>query len=151
LIALITAIHVLGVVVWIGGVAFVTAVIFPTIICMEDSLEKALMFQKIESRFARHAWAYIIIVGGTGFLLLYLTGRGGDLFKLSGLDVTSMLVIWSLFLLILSFEKKIFGFVFGGSTNKEPKKIFLALGAVHWVILILTLAVVFLGVFQGHG
>jgi uncharacterized membrane protein len=55
LIAILTAIHILGVVIWIGGVAFVTMIVFPMILRMESSLEKMLFFQGIEHRFAKIA------------------------------------------------------------------------------------------------
>jgi uncharacterized membrane protein len=45
-------IHVMGVIIWIGGVAFVTTVIFPLMYQTEGSLEKALLFQRVEHRFA---------------------------------------------------------------------------------------------------
>ena len=42
---LLIAVHVIGVILWIGGVAFVTMVVFPMIMRMENSLEKVLFFQ----------------------------------------------------------------------------------------------------------
>ncbi len=47
---LLIAVHVLGVVIWIGGVAFVTIIVFPMILRLEGSLEKVIFFQGIEHR-----------------------------------------------------------------------------------------------------
>ena len=52
---LLIAVHVIGVVLWIGGVAFVTMVVFPMIMRLENSLEKVLFFQGVEHRFAKIA------------------------------------------------------------------------------------------------
>ena len=40
LVPVITAIHVVTVLLWIGGVSFVTIIIFPMLVRMGDSLEK---------------------------------------------------------------------------------------------------------------
>src|SRR5512143_3466537 len=64
-------IHVICVIIWRGGVSFVTTVIFPMMYQTEGSLEKALLFQRVEHRFAAMVKWLIGIVGVTGFWLLY--------------------------------------------------------------------------------
>ena len=71
LLTILLIIHVICVIVWIGGVAFVTTVIFPMIYRTEGSLEKALLFQGVEHRFAGIVKWLIGIVGITGFWLLF--------------------------------------------------------------------------------
>jgi uncharacterized membrane protein len=44
-------IHVISIVIWIGGVAFVTIITFPMIQRADNSLEQVLMFQGVEHRF----------------------------------------------------------------------------------------------------
>jgi uncharacterized membrane protein len=150
LISFFTALHVTVVVLWIGGVAFVTAIIFPMLLKMEDSLEKALMFQRIEGRFARHARIYVVITGISGFALLYLTGRFGDLFTAGGFGITTMLVVWFVYGLVLTFEKKIFQFLFDRPDKIDPEKVFFRLSAFHWVVLALSLLAIAAGVWEGH-
>ncbi len=144
------SIHVATVVLWIGGVAFVTTIIIPTIRGMEDSLAKALIFQKIESRFAKQAWYFIVVTGVSGGGLLYLTGRFNTLFTREGIGITSMVIVWFLYLMVLSFEKKIFSLLFGGAKELNPDKIFFIIGTFHWVVLFFSLLALFLGVFYGH-
>lgn len=57
---LLIAIHVVTVVLWIGGVAFVTIIIFPMLLRMEDSFEKVMLFQRVENKFAKQARIYSI-------------------------------------------------------------------------------------------
>ena len=146
-----TAIHVTIVVLWIGGVAFVTIIIFPLLLKMDDSFEKVLLFQRIENRFAKQARAYAWTAGITGAILLYLTGQHRALFTLNGLGATVMLVVWLVYTLVLTFEKKIFGVLFSQPEKLDAAKIFVRLNTFHWVVLGLSLAAVFIGVWTGHG
>lgn len=49
--AILLIIHVIGVIIWFGGLTFVTTVIFLMVYRLEGSLEKALLFQSVEHRF----------------------------------------------------------------------------------------------------
>ncbi|GAB4416582.1 MAG: hypothetical protein OHK0032_12640 [Thermodesulfovibrionales bacterium] len=151
LIPLLTAIHVTIVVLWIGGVAFVTIVIFPMLLKMEDSLEKVLMFQRVESVFARHARYYAVLAGVTGFLLLYLKGMHTLLFTRYTIGISIMLIVWTFYSLVLIFEKRVFKIVFSDARKFDAEKIFASLTRFHWIILGASLAAVFFGVFAGHG
>jgi uncharacterized membrane protein len=66
---LVRALHVLGVVLWIGGVAFVTTVLLPSVRRMKSSEERVAFFEAVEGRFAWQARATTLLVGATGFHL----------------------------------------------------------------------------------
>jgi uncharacterized membrane protein len=151
MIPLLVSIHVVTVVLWIGGVAFVTAVVFPMLMKMEDTLEMVLTFHRLENRFAGHAKAYVLITGVTGGLLLYLEGRHSVLFSTANLGVLVMLAAWLFYVLVLTFEKKLFGRIFGRPGDIDAKKVFRGLTVFHWVVLSISLFAVFAGVWQGHG
>lgn len=53
--ALVRAFHVIGVVLWIGGVAMVTTVLLPATRRLKSTEEQVAFFEKIESRFAWQA------------------------------------------------------------------------------------------------
>lgn len=148
---LLAAIHVTTVVLWIGGVAFVTIIIFPLLLGMEDSFEKVLLFQRVENKFAKQARIYAWTAGITGGLLLYLTGRHRELFTMNTLGPTVMLIVWLFYILVLTFEKKIFAVLFSQPDKLDAAKIFLRLNIFHWIILGLSLSAVFVGVWTGHG
>ena len=151
LVSILTAVHVLGVVVWIGGVAFVTMIVFPMITRMENSLEKVLFFQGMEHRFARIAKSSVVVVGLTGGWLLYLTGEWHILFSIAGMGPTLMLIVWTFYLFVLLFEGKIFKMIFGGKAQQNTDKVFSLLSRFHWVVLGLSLLTVGVGVWTGHG
>lgn len=148
---LLAAIHVLSILLWIGGVAFVTIIIFPLIQKMESSFEQVLMFQRIEHRFARHVRYYLAVSGITGLWMLYLSGSYRFLFSMRGLGVTIMIFAWVFYLLVLTFEKRIFNKIFGKPSEFDSTRVFRALGLFHWVILGISFAAVLAGVWQGHG
>jgi len=151
LVSILTAVHVLGVVVWIGGVAFVTMIVFPMITRMENSLEKVLFFQGMEHRFARIAKSSVVVVGLTGGWLLYVTGEWHILFSIAGMGPTLMLIVWTFYLFVLLFEGKIFKMIFGGKAQQNTDKVFSLLSRFHWVVLGLSLLTVGVGVWTGHG
>ena len=68
--ALVRAIHVLGVVIWIGGVGFVTAVLLPALRSVEDPMQRAELFEKLEGRFSWIARGAVLLVGASGFAML---------------------------------------------------------------------------------
>lgn len=151
IIPLLIALHVVTVVLWIGGVAFVTVIIFPMLLTMEDSLEKVLLFQRVENKFARQARFYSWTVGITGAILLLLTGQHRILFTLKGLGITIMILVWLIYTFILTFEKRIFKVLFSQPEKLDTAKVFMRLNVFHWFVLGLSLLAVFAGVFSGHG
>ncbi len=150
-IPLLAAIHVLGVVLWIGGVAFVTIIIFPMIVRMEGSLEKVLFFQGVEHRFAWIGKLCVVIVGLSGACLLSLTDRWGVLFRQNGIGITIMVLVWTFYVLVLLFEGRLFKIIFKGEAQHDTAKIFFKLSVFHWVVLVLSLLAVVAGVFTEHG
>jgi uncharacterized membrane protein len=151
LVSILTAVHVLGVVIWIGGVAFVTMIVFPMITRMENSLEKVIFFQGIEHRFAMVAKSSVGVVGLTGGWLLYITGEWRILFSMPGLGPTLMFLVWTMYLLVLLFEGKLFKMIFRGRAQQDTDKVFSLLSRSHWVVLSLSLLAVGVGVWAGHG
>ena len=151
LVPLLTAVHVTVVVLWIGGVSFVTIIIFPMLLQMGDSLEKVLMFQRVENIFAKQARYYAGIVGMSGFLLLYMKGLHTVLFTRHAIGVSIMLVAWAFYTFVLTFEKRIFKVIFSDPNKYDASKVFHLLARFHWIILGVSLAAVFFGVWAGHG
>lgn len=150
LIPLLTAIHVITIILWIGGVAFVTVNIFPILMRMEDSLEKVRYFQAVENRFARQARLYALIAGITGAVILSLENGWSGLFSKRGLGILVMLLAWLVYVLILTFERNIFKVLFK-DPGQDVSRIFFKLNIFHWFILSVSFLAVFFGVFLGHG
>jgi uncharacterized membrane protein len=65
------ALHVVFVVLWIGGVAFVTTALLPAVRRLKAPHERMELFGHIERRFAGQARISTIIVGLSGFYMVY--------------------------------------------------------------------------------
>jgi uncharacterized membrane protein len=137
-------IHILSIVIWIGGVAFVTMVTFPMIRRMDKSLEMVIMFQGTEHRFGKIAKVMVILAGLSGLYLIYEKG--------TSFGVWLMIVIWSFYAaLLFGLEKMIFKKLFGQPSNDmDTKKVFNILQTFHWVVLGLSVLAIIAGVYAGH-
>ena len=135
------AIHVLGVVWWVGGVAMVTAVLLPIFSRLPGD-ERIQRIKQLEARFANQARIAVVLVGATGFWMYRL---------LPGAIVQSwwiglMMLVWFLFVLML----------FVAEPLRLPAKIGLirkprAFLLLHAVLLALALAAIFCGVVGARG
>ncbi|MBL4667842.1 MAG: hypothetical protein JKY30_01080, partial [Flavobacteriales bacterium] len=63
--------HVLAVILWIGGVAMVTTVIIPAVKKIATKEDQIKIFEQIEGRFAMQAKITTLITGITGFYMMY--------------------------------------------------------------------------------
>ena len=57
------ALHVLSIVIWIGGVGFVTTVLLPTLRHSTSGEDKIAIFNEIENRFSLIAKVSVLIAG----------------------------------------------------------------------------------------
>lgn len=131
-------IHVMGVVLWIGGVGFATIVIFPTLRGIEDSMEKVRFFLGVERRFSKLAKAYVIVVGITGIYLFFQRGGFGGLNTEMAIILAFKVFVWLLFaVLLFGAEKRLMNILISSQTAQE--KAFQRLSLFHWVMLILSL------------
>ena len=95
------AVHVVSVLMWIGGVAFVTTVALPSIRSQYEPSRRLAMFHRLESSFAWQARIWVILAGLSGF---WMTWRADLWFRF--LDASywwmwAMLGVWFAFTLML--------------------------------------------------
>jgi len=145
-------IHVIGVIIWIGGVSFVTLVIFPMMYRTEGSLEKALLFQGVEHRFAGIVRWLIGIVGATGLYILYAEYGFAILLETRGIGILIMLIAWLLYTTILLSERKIFGKIFADPERIDMNKALRTINLMHWFLLLISFSAVAAGIwFSNRG
>ena len=139
------AVHVLGVVWWIGGVAMVTATLLP-IVNRLPAPERIPRIRELEHRFANQARAAVVLVGISGFWMLGLTGGFARLRFAYGWWIELMLLVWVLFTVVL----------FVAEPLRLPAKVGLILKprvflALHAVLLTLALLAIACGVIGARG
>ncbi len=149
-------IHILAVILWIGGLAFVTILIFPSLYRMEEALQKVLFFQRIEHRFAPLARIYSATVGITGIVMLIHTGWYKLLFTLEGLFLTIMFLIWVMWIVMLfGLEplviKKMLESMAKSGEKMEIDTVFKRMNVMHWVLLFVSMVAAASGIMFAHG
>jgi uncharacterized membrane protein len=134
------ALHVLGVVIWIGGVAMVTLVVLPALRRGDLGSDRLQVFEAIERRFAWHARIATVIVGLTGF---YMAQRLDlwDRFRSGGFWwMHAMVCLWLLFTLLLFVaEPLVLHRRFHARALAAPDAAFALLQRGHWLLLALSL------------
>jgi uncharacterized membrane protein len=137
------ALHVLAVVVWIGGVAMVTLVVLPALRRGDLGANRLQVFEAIERRFAWHARIATVIVGLTGF---YMTQRLDlwDRFRSGGFWwMHAMVCLWLLFTLLLFVAEPLaLHRRFHTRALAAPDAAFALLQRAHWLLLALSLITV---------
>ena len=142
--ALARALHVVAVVVWIGGLSIVTTALLPAIRRGELGDNWVAAFQAIERRFARQARIAIVSVGGTGF---YMVGQGDlwDRFtSLAYWRMHAMVGLWAIFVIGLFLaEPLIIDRRLHALGIRRRAATFAWLAGVHQALLMLSLVTVF--------
>lgn len=151
-ITLARVIHVLSVVLWIGGVAMVTTVIIPAIKRMNSKEKKIDVFENIESRFALQAKITTLLTAITGFYMLYKLDAWDRYFEFKYWWIHAMTIIWVLFTLVLYvLEPLILHKLFKKYAEDNPDKTFNFIHKFHWVLLLLSLITTAGAVAGSHG
>ncbi|MBI5130576.1 MAG: hypothetical protein HZA66_14140 [Rhodopseudomonas palustris] len=144
-------VHVLGVVHWIGGLAFVTFVILPGLQEIEPSRRLAL-FDTLERRFARQARVSTLLVGVSGFYMLQAYGEGGRLAELRFWWLDAMIGLWALFIVMLFVAEPLFLHAwFADRARRDPDRAFRVALRGHRVLSAIALITILGAVGGAHG
>ena len=145
-------IHVIAVILWIGGVAMVTTVIIPAVKRLKSKEEQIKTFEQIEGRFALQAKITTFLTGISGFYMLYVIDGWDRYLDLRFWWIHAMTLVWILFTLILFvLEPLILHRLFKKFVENNPEKTFAIVHKLHWVLLILSLVTIAGAVAGSHG
>lgn len=132
--------HVLGVVLWIGGVAFVTTVLIPALRRLPDQNKRYELFESLESRFSFQAKISTAVTGLSGLYMLYYLDGWARYLSLSFWWIHLMTFIWLIFTIVLFvLEPLILHKWFREQAKKDSEKTFGILHLMHKLLLILSL------------
>lgn len=149
--AIARALHVLGVVIWIGGVSMATTVALPAIRRGALGADPLQAFHAIEQRFVWQARAAVIVVGATGFYMLERFQVWGRFSDGHFWWMHAMVGVWTLFVLLLFVgEPFVLQRFFPGWARRYPQRAFAVLHYVHIVLLTLSLVTIY-GAVAGTG
>ena len=146
------ALHVMAVVLWIGGMAFVTTVLIPSLKKITDSINKLALFEQLEGKFAVQAKLATAVTGVSGFYMLEVMNAWDRYQQLQYWWLHLMTLIWFLFTLILFVLEPLFLHRwFHEQAVKDSVKTFSLVHTLHKVLLALSLLAVFGAVAGAHG
>jgi uncharacterized membrane protein len=141
------AIHILSIVIWMGGVAFVTIVLIPTIRRSSFRGDEFYIFNIIENRFAHIARSLVLLAGLSGFYMIHLLDAWDRFMQIRYFWMHSMLLILALFLIEPFFIKD------HGRIVKDERNFgnLRKTQILHSIILMLSLFTIFISVLGAHG
>ena len=144
--------HVLGVVLWIGGVAMVTFVLLPNLARMQSGVEAMAFFSRFRQRFAAQARIFTLIVGLSGFYMVYALNVWQRFMQWQYWWMHTMVLIWLLFSVML--------FVMEPRSRRQPtasaqkdvsSETFVRIQRKHLFLLLLSLITIAGAVAGSHG
>ena len=144
-------IHELSVVLWIGGVGFVTTVLMPVIRQTRPPQERLVTFQPFGNFFAWQARINVALAGLSGFYMTYRFNTWDRFSSGQFWWMDAMLGLWLIFAVKLSNVELLF---FGRrrTTLEDPNgRTFANIQRFHEIIFILSLVVVFATAGGAHG
>ena len=145
-------VHVLAIVLWIGGVGMVTTVIIPAVKTLKSKEEQIKTFERIEGKFALQAKILTILAAVTGFYMLYRYNAWERFFQLQFWWLHAMVIIWLLFSIVLFvLEPLILHRLFRKYMEENPTKTFRIIHRAHWILFLLSLVTIIGAVAGSHG
>lgn len=144
--------HVLGVVLWIGGVAMVATVLLPAVRRFKTPEERVVFFEAIERRFAAQSRVTTLIVGASGFYLVHQVDLWWRFAQPEYWWMHAMVAVWFVFTLVLFLFEPLFlhrWFIEGA--QRRPDATFGLVARLHWVLMTLSLVTVAGAVAGSHG
>jgi uncharacterized membrane protein len=144
--------HVLGVVLWIGGVAMVTAVLFPAMAQMKSASDRTELFGRIESRFAPQARLTTLLVGLSGFYMVHILDAWNRFTEFRFWWMHAMVLVWLIFTLMLFVvEPLVLRRQVTKTSQRDPARAFALAYRMHWILLSLSLVTIAGAVAGSHG
>jgi uncharacterized membrane protein len=151
-IAIVRAIHVISVVIWIGGVAMVTTVVLPAVRRLDTATKRVALFEAVEGRFVWQARIATLLVAASGF---YIVDRLDLWARFSSVQfwwMHAMVLVWLVFTVILFVgeplvmrARKRRGMMSARDVNAPRMQ------RLHWVLLVLSVITVMAAVAGSHG
>lgn len=146
------AVHVLGVVLWIGGVAFVTLILLPALKTIADGEQRLSLFEQLEGRFATQARIVTVITGIAGFYMIEFMNIWHRYYSVEFWWMHLMTIIWAIFTVVLFvLEPLVLHRVFHKKATQDSDRAFGLIHRMHKILLSLSLLAVFGAVAGAHG
>lgn len=146
------ALHIVAVVMWIGGVAFVTTVLIPSLRALDSDENRLQLFERLEGRFAWQAKVTTVLTGLSGLWMLDYLNAWSRYLDPQFWWLHLMTAIWFIFTLVLFVLEPLFLHkLFHRLAEHDNDTAFKKLQRMHVVLLSLSLLAVAAAVAGVHG
>lgn len=146
------AVHIIAVVMWIGGVAFVTTVLIPSLKAIDSDESRLQLFERLEGRFAWQAKATTLLTGLSGLWMLDFLNAWSRYLDPQFWWLHLMTAIWFIFSLVLFVLEPLFLHkLFHRLAEKDSDAAFQKLHVMHVVLLSLSLFAIGAAMAGAHG
>jgi uncharacterized membrane protein len=146
------ALHVVAVVMWIGGVAFVTTVLIPSLRALDSDENRIQLFERLEGRFAFQAKVTTLLTGLSGLWMLDYLNAWSRYLDPQFWWLHLMTAIWFIFTLVLFVLEPLFLHrLFHRLAEQDNDAAFKKLQIMHRILLSLSLLAVAAAVAGAHG
>ena len=141
-------IHVVAILFWIGGVAFVTSVVMPSIREGFPPEGRLAAFRRIEARFAWQARTWVALVGASGFWMVYRADLWSRYTDPRFWWMHAMLLVWLLFATMLFVIEPL---LHRRMANSSCPADFRRMERMHRLLLLLTIIALVGAIGGSHG
>ena len=146
------ALHVLVVVLWIGGVAFVTTVLLPAVRDLQAPGELVALFETAERRFGNQARVTTVLTGLSGLYMVVRLDLWDRFLSAEYWWMHAMVAVWLLFTLMLFIAEPLFlDRWLLARAKARPEATFKLIERLHWILLALSLITLTGAVLGSHG
>ena len=150
--ALARVIHVLAVVLWIGGVAIVTTVLLPALKHMSSPAQAISFFTDFRRRFATQARVTTLLVGLSGFYMTHVLDAWSRFTQWQYWWMHTMVLVWLLFTVMLFIiEPRVRRQSNPAAQKQINAQTFTKIQRKHMALLILSLLTIAGAVAGSHG
>ena len=144
------AFHVLAVLMWIGGMAFVTTVLLPSVRRSVPPEERLAAFHRFEGRFAPQAALWVLLAGASGFWMTYRAELWSRFADPEYWWMHAMVAVWLVFTTMLFVIEPLFLHK-RMEASPDPARDFARMERLHWVALAVSLVTLLGAVAGSHG
>ena len=144
------AFHVLAVLMWIGGMAFVTTVLLPSVRRSVPPEERLAAFHRFEGRFAPQAAFWVLLAGASGFWMTYRADLWSRFADPEFWWMHAMVAVWLVFTTMLFVIEPLFLHK-RMEASPDPARDFARMERLHWMALAVSLVTLVGAVAGSHG
>jgi len=145
------ALHVLAILHWIGGMAFVTLVVLPLARRAADPHDGLALLESIERRFSLQVRLSVPLAGLSGFYMTERLDAWPRFLDPAQWWLSAMVLLWLLFMTILFVVEPAIGPRLFEAGRADPAGLLRRVARVHWLLLGAGTAVAGGAVLGAHG